>query len=253
MLPIMVSVLADVPRMPFSLTRLIAEAKQRARQRRLLLAIAVAVVLAVTVVAAEAVTRSPAAAVSRSSASGCARNAGAAATPAASADARFALVRRDEVRMLCLVLPPPGAQLLTREPPPMAQEAQRFFGFPKPFAPFARHRFWRVHSSVAAVVSFEKADPPAGLVGGCSPKGPADCGVGVLAGTERSDQREPAVHLAPNPRPCRIARVTHDHPRTAAWLDGDPCRCRQSSPDPRVGNTHRGAVLSPGPVFRNDP
>jgi hypothetical protein len=64
----------------------------------------------------------------------------------------------------------------------MAQEAQRFFGFPKPFAPFARHRVWRVHSSVAAVVSFEKAHPPAGLVGGCSPKGPADCGVGVLAG-----------------------------------------------------------------------
>jgi hypothetical protein len=146
-LPIMVSVLADVPRMPFSLTRLIAEAKQRARQRRLLLAIAVAVVLAVTVVAAEVVTRSPAAAVSRSSAPGCAGKAGAAATPAASADTRFALVRRDEVRMLCLVLPPPGAQLLTREPAPMAEEAQRFFGFPKPFAPFARHRVWRVRRS----------------------------------------------------------------------------------------------------------
>ena len=162
--------------------RLIAEAKQRARQRRLLLAIAVAVVLAVTVVAAEVVTRSPAAAVSRLICARCAGKAGAAASPAASADARFALVRRDEVRMLCLVLPPPGAQLLTREPAPMAQEAQRFFGFPKPFAPFARHRVWRVHSSVAAVVSFEKAHPPAGLVGGCSPKGPADCGVGVLAG-----------------------------------------------------------------------
>jgi hypothetical protein len=181
-LAIMASVLADVPRLPFSLHRLIAEAKRRARHRRFLLAVAVAVVLAVTVVAAEVVTRSPAAAVSRSSAPGCAGKAGAAATSAASADARFALVRRDEVRMLCLVLPPPGAQLLTREPAVMAREGQRFFGFPKPFAPFARHRVWRVHSSVAAVVSFEKAHPPAALVGGCSPKGPADCGVGVLAG-----------------------------------------------------------------------
>src|SRR3954447_16014925 len=160
----MVSVLADVPRLPFSLTRLIAEAKRRARHRRFLRAVAVAVMLAVTVVAAEVVTRSPEAAVSRSSAPRCAGKAGAATTSAVSADARFALVRRDEVRMLCLVLPPPGAQLLTGEPAPMEQEAQRFFGFPKPFAPFARHRVWRVHSSVAAVVSFEKAHPPAGLV-----------------------------------------------------------------------------------------
>jgi len=64
----------------------------------------------------------------------------------------------------------------------MAREGQRFFGFPKPFAPFARRRFWRVHSSVAAVVSFEKAHPPAGLSGRCGPKAAADCGVGVLAG-----------------------------------------------------------------------
>jgi hypothetical protein len=181
-LPIMVSMLADVPRMPFSLTRLIAEAKRRARHRRLLLAIAVAAVLAVAVVAAAVVTRSPAPSVSRSSAPGCAGKAGAAATPAASTDTRYALVRRDEVRMLCLVLPPPGAQLLTREPAPMAREGQRFFGFPKPFARFARHRFWRVHSSVAAVVSFEKTHPPAGLVGGCGPTATGDCGVGVLAG-----------------------------------------------------------------------
>jgi hypothetical protein len=64
----------------------------------------------------------------------------------------------------------------------MARLGQRFFGFPKPFAPFARHRFWRVHSSVAAVVSFEESHPPAGLVGGCGPKAAGDCGAGVLAG-----------------------------------------------------------------------
>jgi hypothetical protein len=178
----MVSVLADVPRLPFSLAQLIAEAKRRARQRRLLLAIVVAAAVVVTVVAAELVTRSPAAPVSQSSAPGCAGKVGATATPAASTGTKYALVRRDEVRMLCLVLPPPGAQLLTREPALMAPLGRRFFAFPKLFAPFARHRVWRVHSSVAAVVSFEKAHPPAGLVGGCSPKGPADCGVGVLGG-----------------------------------------------------------------------
>src|SRR2546429_24046 len=113
-LPIMVPVLADVPKLPFSLHRLIAEAKRRARQRRLLLAIVAAAAVVVAVVAGELVTRSPATPVSRSSAPGCAGKAGAAATPAASTGTRYALVRRDEVRMLCLVLPPPGAQLLTR-------------------------------------------------------------------------------------------------------------------------------------------
>ena len=84
--------------------------------------------------------------------------------------------------MLCLVSPPPGARLLTGEPALMARAGQRIFGFPEPFAPFARHRFWRVHSSVASVVSFEKAHPPAGLSGGCGAKAAGDCGVGVLAG-----------------------------------------------------------------------
>src|SRR5438034_3624104 len=178
----MASVLADVQRLPFSLRRLIAEAKRRARQRRLLLAIVAAAAVVVAVVAAEVVTRSPAAPVSRSSAPGCAGKVGAAATPAASTGTRYALARRDEVRMLCLVLPPPGAQLLTREPAVMAREGQRFFGFPKPFAPFARHRFWRVHSSVAAVVSFEKTHLPTGSRDGCEPNAAGDCGVVGLAG-----------------------------------------------------------------------
>src|SRR5436853_100517 len=117
----MVSVLADVPKLPFSLHRLIAEAKRRARQRRLLLVIALAAVLAVAVGAVEVVARSTAAPVSRSSAPGCAGKVTAAASPAGSTDTRYALVRRDEVRLLCLVLPPPGAQLLTREPALMAR------------------------------------------------------------------------------------------------------------------------------------
>jgi hypothetical protein len=181
-LAIMASVLADVPGLPFSLNRLIAEAKRRARQRRLLLAIAVVALLAATIVVAKLVTRSPAAPVFRSAAPGCAGKVGAAAASAASTGTRYAIVRRDEVRMLCLIAPPPGAQLLTSEPALMAREGRQFLGFPKPFAPFARHRFWRVRSSVAAVVSFEKAHPPAGLSGGCGPKAASDCGVGVLAG-----------------------------------------------------------------------
>jgi hypothetical protein len=156
--------------LPISLDPLIAEAKRRARQRRLLLAIAAAVVLAVAVVTAEFVTRSSAAPVSRSATPGCAGK----GVPAASTDTRYAFVRRDEVGMLCLVTPPPGAQPLTREPALMARLGQHFFGFPKPFAPYAQHRIWRVHSSVATVLDFEQAHPPAGST--------CPCGVGVLGG-----------------------------------------------------------------------
>jgi hypothetical protein len=51
--------------------------------------------------------------------------------------------------------------------------------------------------------------------------------------SERSGQRESGVHLASDPRPCRIARAEHDHSRSARGLDGNPCRCRQSSLDAR--------------------
>ena len=197
--------LADAPRLPFSLHRLIAEAKRRARQRRLLLAIAVAAVVAVAVVAVGLVTRSPAAPVSRSAAPRCAGKADAAATPAASTGTRYALVHRDEVRMLCLILPPPGAQLLAGEPALMAREGQRIFGFPKPFAPFARHRVWRVQSSVAAVVSFEKAHPPAPLLG-CEPPAAGDCGVGVHAGPN-----VPATRACCSP--CPLSEAVSDRAR----------------------------------------
>ena len=149
------------------------------RQRRLLVAIAVAAVLAVAAVAAELATRSAAAPASPSSAPGCARKVG---TAAASTGTGYVFARRDEVRMLCLVISPPGAQLLTSEPAVMTRLGQRFFGLPKPFAPFARHRIWEVHSSVTAVVSFEKAHPPAGLSGGCGAKAGGDGGVGVVCG-----------------------------------------------------------------------
>jgi hypothetical protein len=172
---------AHLPRLPFSLDPLIAEAKRRARQRRLLLAV-VCAVAALAAGGAVFATRSAASLVAGPPAPGCPAHIGAGASYLASARTRTAAAQRDEQRLLCLVVVPQGAQLLTSEPALMARLGRRFFGFPKPFAQFARHRVWRIHSSVAAVVSFEKAHPPAGLVGGCSPTGPADCGVGVLGG-----------------------------------------------------------------------
>jgi hypothetical protein len=132
------------------------------------LAIAAASVIAIAVVTPEFGTRSSVAPVPRAAAPGCAGK----ATSAASTGASF--VRRDEMRMLCLITPPPGAQLLTREPALVARLGRHFFGFPKPFAPYAQHRVWRIHSSVATVLSFEKAHPPAGSK--------CPCGAGVLGG-----------------------------------------------------------------------
>jgi hypothetical protein len=171
-----------LPRLAFSLDPLIAEAKRRARQRRLLLAV-VCAVAALAVGGAVFATRSAASLVAGPPAPGCPAHIGAGASYLASARTRTAAAQRDEQRLLCLAVVPQGAQPLTSEPALMARLGRRFFGFPKPFAPFARHGVWRIHSPVAAVVSFEKAHPPAGFNGGCRAKAdPAvDC-VGVLGG-----------------------------------------------------------------------
>jgi hypothetical protein len=172
---------AHLPRLPLSLDPLIAEAKRRAKQRRLLLAVAGAVV-ALAVGGAVYVTRSAAALVAGPPAPGCAAHIGAGAGYLASTRTRAAAAQRDEERLLCLVVVPQGAQLVTSEPPALVRLG-RIVSFPKPYAPFARHRFWRVHSSVAALVNFEKAHPPTGSqVLGCGPDAVADCGVGVLGG-----------------------------------------------------------------------
>ena len=118
----------------------------------------------------------------------------------------------------------------------MTRLGQRFFGLPKPFAPFARHRIWEVHSSVTAVVSFEKAHPPAGLSGGCGAKAGGDGGVGVVCGPNVPANAGLQFTLPPirgRVESRRIARAAHDHPRAARRLDGDSCRCRQSSLDAR--------------------
>jgi hypothetical protein len=168
----------QIPRLPFSLDPLIAEARRRARQRRFLLAIAAALA-AVAVGGAVLATRSAAVLVAGPPAPGCRAHIGADAGYLASTRTRTAAAQRDEVRLLCRVVLPRGAQLVSGEPALMAREGKRFFGFPKPFAPFARHRFWRVHSSVATVLRFAEAHPPAGS--SCEPAA-GGCGAGVLAG-----------------------------------------------------------------------
>jgi hypothetical protein len=172
----------EVSRLPFSLHLLIAEARRRARQRRLLIAL-VAVAVALAVGGAMFATRSAASLVAGPPAPGCHAHIGAGASYLASARTATAAAQRDEERLLCLVVLPQGAQRMTSEPALMARLGQRVFSFPKPFAPFARHRFWRVHSSVTALVDFEKAHPPgASRVLGCGTEAAADCGVGVWGG-----------------------------------------------------------------------
>jgi hypothetical protein len=173
---------AHLLRLPISLDPLIAEAKRRARQRRLLFAV-VGAVIALAVGGAVFAGRSAASLVAGPPAPGCPAHIGAGASYVASARPGTAAAQRDEERLLCLVVVPQGAQLLTSEPAVMARLGQRIFSFPKPYAPFARHRFWRIHSSVAALVNFEKAHPPAGSrVLGCGPDASAECGVGVWGG-----------------------------------------------------------------------
>jgi hypothetical protein len=167
--------IARFPRLPLSLDPLIAEAKRR----RLLLAVLGAVV-ALAVGGAVHATRSAAALVAGPTAPGCPAHIGADAGYLAASRTMTAAAQRDEERLLCLVVVPQGAQPLTSEPRVMAQLGRRISTFPKPFAPFARHRFWRVHSSVAALANFEKAHPPAGLTYGCAAN--TGCGVGVWGG-----------------------------------------------------------------------
>jgi hypothetical protein len=172
---------AHLPRLPFSLDPLIAEAKRRARQRRLLLAVVCAAVVLV-VGGAVFATRSAASLVAGPPAPGCPAHIGAGASYLASARTRAAAAQRDEKRLLCLVVVPQGAQLMTSEPRALVRLG-RIVSFPKPYAPFARHRFWQVHASVTAMVTFEKAHPPArSVLLGCGPDAVPDCGVGVLGG-----------------------------------------------------------------------
>jgi hypothetical protein len=172
---------AHLPRLPFSLDPLIAEAKRRARQRRLLLAV-VCAVAALAVGGAVFATRSAAPLVAGPPAPGCPAHTGAGDSSLASGRTRTAAAQRDEERLLCLVVVPQGSQLVTSEPHALVRLG-RIVSFPKPYAPFARHRFWRIHSSVTALVNFEKAHPPAGSqLLGCEPDAAADCGVGDWSG-----------------------------------------------------------------------
>jgi len=172
---------AHVPRLPFSLDPLIAEAKRRARQRRFLLAV-VGAVVALAVGGAVFATRSAGSLVAGPPSAGCPANIGAGAGYLASARTRTAAAHRDEVRLLCLVVIPKGARLLTTGPALLKGEG--ILGvFPKPFARFARHRFWLVRAPMAAVVKFEETHAPAGSLSRCGARAASgDCGVGVRSG-----------------------------------------------------------------------
>ena len=125
---------------------------------------------------------------------GCPAHIGEGAGYLASTRTRTAAAQRDEERLLCLVVLPQGAQLLNSEPAVMAQLG-RIVSFPKPYAPFARHRFWQVHSSVAALVNFEKAHPPARPSYRCEAK--PGCGTGVLTGPNVPVNASLQFNLAP--------------------------------------------------------
>jgi hypothetical protein len=151
-----------VPPLPFSVDPLMAEAKRRARQRRVRVAIAVLLLGAVAGGLTLAL-RSPGGPSGGGGGPG-SNNAslGSATAPPVTA-AMLTAVRRDEVRMLRLFALPPGAQRLAHEPVLFRRRGVKIFGvIPLRSERFTQIGYWRVRSSVAAVMSFVKAHPPLG-------------------------------------------------------------------------------------------
>lgn len=186
--------LARIPTRPSSVDLLIQEAKRRARQRRVLIALGIALVAGASVGAVLA-ARSPGGPGSGggglgSAGGGLGLGSGGEASGSgglASVQASFsgdpthppvtaasiAAAHRDGVRMLRLFVPPPGARRVTYEPAFYRPQAERVLGRnvwglgPGLSDKFARFAYWRVPASVAAVASFERAHRPGGsLTGG---------------------------------------------------------------------------------------
>jgi hypothetical protein len=134
-----------VPRLPFALDPVIAEAKRRMRQRRLLVTVGLVLVAgAVVGVVLAARGPNPSALPLRTD------------LPAA--------VRMDQARMLALFTPPPGARRLAHGQAVFA-DTGRIFGHIEPGRrSSSRFEYWRVRSSVKTVVFFEVAHPPSGSV-----------------------------------------------------------------------------------------
>ena len=175
-------------RLPFSLDPLMAEAKRRARQRRVLIAVGMALVVGASVGAILA-TGSPGGSGSGGGGQGSGGGLGSGSGgPGSGSDslasvqasfrgdptqppvtaASIAAAHRDGVRMLRLFVPPPGARRVTYEPAFYRPQAERVLGRnvwglgPALSDKFARFAYWRVPASVAAVASFERAHRPGG-------------------------------------------------------------------------------------------
>ena len=247
--------LARVPTRLFSLDPLIQEAKRRARQRRVLIAVGVALVAGAAAGAVLA-ARSPGGPGSGSgggpgSGSGGALGSGSSGGPGsgtgglASIQASFrgdptqapvtaasiAAAHRDGARMLRLFVPPPGARRIAYEPAFYQPQAKQILGRntwglgPALSDKFARFAYWRVPASVAAVASFERAHRPAG-----SPNS-------RWLWREHQDEDSPTWnlrhHLRPDPEARHQSLDAGLDPPAAQSPDGDPCGREQRSLEPK--------------------
>lgn len=148
-----------VPRLPFAVDPLMAEAKRRARQRRVRVAIAV-LLLAALGGGLTLALRSPG---GPNHGRGFSSGSLSAATRPPVTAAMLTAVHRDEGRMLRLFALPPGARRLAHQPALFKRRGVEIFGIiPLRSYAFTRFGYWRVRSSVAAVMSFVKAHPPLG-------------------------------------------------------------------------------------------
>ena len=196
-------------RSPFTLDPLMAEAKRRMRRRRLRVLV-IAALLAGGEVGGVLANRSPGGP-GAGNGGGIGNGNGADNNQPASfkgptkppvTAAMVAAAHRDEAKMLRLFVPPPGAQRLAHEPAFLRRRQTEIFGTgPTSAAKFVRFGNWRVRSSVAAVLSFEKAHPP---LGGTS------LGSGVLNGPNVPPNRSltiifPRIHGLVSSRIMRVS------------------------------------------------
>jgi hypothetical protein len=151
-----------VPRLPFSVDPLIAEAKRRARRRRVLALLGL-VLLAALLVGLTLALRPPGGPNGGNGGAGSNNASFSAATRPPVTAVMLTAVHRDEARMLRLFALPPGAQRLAREPVLFKRRGVEIFGvIPLRSDAFTQFGYWRVRSSVGAVMSFVKAHPPLG-------------------------------------------------------------------------------------------
>lgn len=148
--------------------------------------------------------------------------------------AMVAAAQRDEVKMLRLFVPPPGAQRLAHEPAFLQRRQTKIFGLgPTSSAKFVRFGNWRVRSSVGAVASFERAHPP---------RGGKSLGYGVSNGPHVPPNRSlviifPRIHGLVSARIMRVSILRLPSGWTAirvaatnrAWI---PYRFRDRAPPP---------------------